>query len=254
MIMKKFVAVSFVVMLATLLSGCMGVSFGGNINIGGVQGNAVQGTGDVISRDIAVDNFDSIIIDGTYNVVYRHAPTNALTVSMHENLFDYLEVSVENGALRVGSSRPFNVNRGQGPNLYVYAPSLSSIDIRGAANAEDWDTVYGERLYITAGGAANIDIPVEVERISIDAAGAVNIVLEGSADYADMTLAGAGYVDASDLQTRESSIVVAGAGGVEIAVSDTLDVVISGAGVVHYIGNPVVTRQIAGIGTVRSSN
>ena len=40
----------------------------------------------------------------------------------------------------------------------------------------------------------------------------------------------------------------------EIAVSDTLDVVISGAGAVQYIGDPVVTQQIAGVGTVRRSN
>ena len=249
MIGKNFIIISLMVVFTALLSGCLGVNFGGNIGAGGVRG-----TGAIESRDMALGNFDSIIIDGSYNVIYRYSSASSLTVVMHENLFEYFEVSVENGVLEIGSTRSFNVNRGQAPRLYVYAPSLRSIDIRGAVDTIGWDTIYGENFYITVGGAADIDIHVEVERLSISSAGAADINLRGNAHDTGINMAGAGNLAARDLQTRDASIIVAGAADVEIAVSDTLDVVITGAGSVQYFGNPVVTQQITGVGRVRSGN
>jgi hypothetical protein len=36
-----------------------------------------------------------------------------------------------------------------------------------------------------------------------------------------------------------------------VKVSDTLDARVSGAGTVFYIGNPQVTKEVSGVGTVK---
>ena len=46
-------------------------------------------------------------------------------------------------------------------------------------------------------------------------------------------------------------MAVSGAGRVVVRAEKTLDIDVSGAGVVEYIGNPKVTQDIRGVGRVR---
>lgn len=246
--MKKFTSICFLAVMLTLLTGCLMVS-----SIGGTGGGyIVQGSGEIVSRDFTVGIFTGIDIEGAYVVVYTSSQINAVTVSMHENLFDYLEVSVNrSGVLEIRSTRPFRTSRNNTPRVYISAPYLNEIHIGGALTTEGWDTIRTQHLTMNAAGAASATIDMEVDMLSITVAGAGTFDLSGNAATANIIIAGAGSVDAEDLQTRTATLNLAGAGNAVIAVSDVLNVTISGVGTVHYIGDPQVNRTIAGLGTVR---
>jgi len=214
-------------------------------------GNAVHGTGDMVTREFAVGSFTGVDIAGGYVIVYRQAPESSVTVHMQENLFNYLNTHTINGELRIYSSRNFRTTSENTPRIYVYTPYLNHINVAGSATFEDWDTVHTSGIEISIGGAATGAIHLEVDNIDISLAGAASLDLTGTADTARITVAGAGEVDASALQTRAAWVDIAGTGNIEIAVSDNLDATISGAGTVWYVGNPQVNRSVAGIGRVQ---
>ena len=243
--MKNIVIVCIFAGLVVLLSGCMVVSFGG-----GITANAVQGIGERVSRSFEVAHFTGIDITGAYVVVYRQG-TNAVTVDMQENLFDYLEVYVQNGILRINSERPFNTGRNYTPRVYVSAPYLDTVIFNAAINTEDWDIINAERLTMHVSGAANAVIPMNVTELDITISGAADFELSGTAASANLSVSGAGDIDAVHLQTRNTVITIAGAGNIDTAVSDSLDVTIAGTGRVRYVGSPQVTRSIAGVGSVQ---
>jgi len=245
--MKKFISVCLLAGMLALFTGCLGVT---SINMGGI--NAVQGTGDVISRDFAVGNFTGIHIDGGYVVVYTNSQTNAVTVNMQENLFEYIDVSVNSqGILEISSTRSFRTTRGNTPRIYVSAPYLSDIYVGGALTTENWDTIRTQRLFIHAAGAVDATIDMEVDELELVLAGAGEFELSGTADVANFSLAGAGEIHGEDLQTRIATVSIAGASSATVAVSDVLNATISGVGTIYYIGDPQVNRTVAGIGTIR---
>jgi len=233
--------------IMVLLSGCVVMSINS-------LGNAVQGTGDRVSNSFNVINFTGLEISGAYTVIYRHSQTHAVVVEMHENLFDYLNVGVQNGVLRINSDRSFRTGRNETPHVYIYAPFLNSVDIAGAVTIQDWDTIRTDRMNINAGGSARGTMPLEIENLEVSVAGAANFDFVGTATSATITIAGAGTINAGDLQTVSAQVSIAGSGNIEIAVSDMLDASITGAGRITYIGNPQVNRSIAGAGTIRSRN
>jgi len=246
--MRKFISICFLAGMLALFTGCLMVSSIDGIGTGGV----VHGTGDRVSRDFAVGNFTGIDIAGGYVVVYKNSQTNAVTINMQENLFDYLEVSVSSGGvLRISSTRSFRTTSGNTPRIYVSAPYLSEIHIGGALTTENWDTIRTERLFIHAAGAADATIDMEVEELELVLAGAGSFDLSGTADTANFALAGAGSINGGSLQTRVAIVSIAGASTATVAVSDVLNATISGVGTIYYIGDPQINRTVAGLGTIR---
>jgi len=243
--MKKIMILTFLAGML-LLTGCVSVTLGGG---GGV--NALRGTGSMTTREFNVANFTGINIEGEFHVVYRQSATHNVRVHMHENLFEILQVNTNNDVLQVSTTRPTRTNRGYTPRVYIYAPILETVNLSGAINAAEWDTVLGSRFDVTVAGAVSAEMSLEVETVEIHVAGAGDFTLSGSAESANITLTGAGNVEAEDLQTKNAQVIISGAGNVVIAASDTLSVTISGAGRVYYVGNPQVSRTIAGFGSVQ---
>ncbi|HEY3660129.1 MAG TPA: DUF2807 domain-containing protein, partial [Candidatus Udaeobacter sp.] len=78
------------------------------------------------------------------------------------------------------------------------------------------------------------------------------ISLDGTVDRLLVDMTGASQLVADRLQAKTAEISITGAGDAEIAVTDTLSAVITGAGKVTYSGNPpTIKKQITGAGTIR---
>lgn len=238
---KKTSSFTLAIGLVSLLVGCAGVQ------------PEVHGVGEMVSMEISTDNFRGIEIRGTlgvFNITYRHANEPTLVVRMQENLFQYLQVFVEDEILIAEPSRAFIADYDSVPWIYVYAPYLTSVTLGGVVNTHEWDTITTQHLEIDMGGVVNAQVAMDVEILDLAIAGVGDIGLTGSAQRAIISVAGTSDVLASGLQTASATIDMAGAGNVYIAVSETLIVSAFGVGRVRYIGEPVVYQTGVGIGVV----
>ena len=244
---KRVVLAAAIVLVAAVFSGCVVVGFDGPA-FGTGRGSSVRGTGAVISHPVYTESFSAVQIGGHYEIVYRHAPVSSLRFELHENLVEYIDVEVRSGTLVISSEVMFAGN--STPRVYIYAPQLDSIAISGTGLLRDWDTLTTQSLSLDVGGAVEGSITLEAESVRAVVSGVASLRLEGRADTAAIVVAGAGEVSAGELQTRNASVNIAGVGSVTISVADALDVLISGAGSVRYIGDPDVTSNIIGAGSV----
>jgi hypothetical protein len=86
----------------------------------------------------------------------------------------------------------------------------------------------------------------------VEAKGASQISLDGNVDRLLVDMTGASHLAADGLQAKSAEISTTGAGDAEVAVTDALNVVITGAGKVTYSGNPpTIKKQITGAGSIR---
>jgi hypothetical protein len=87
---------------------------------------------------------------------------------------------------------------------------------------------------------------------ALESKGASEVSLDGNIDRLSVDMTGASQLAADRLQAKTAEISTTGAGDVEVAVTDTLNVVITGAGKVTYSGNPpTIKKQITGAGSIR---
>jgi hypothetical protein len=87
---------------------------------------------------------------------------------------------------------------------------------------------------------------------ALESKGASEVILDGSIDRLLVDMTGASQLAADGLQAKTAEISTTGAGDADVAVTDTLKVVITGAGKVTYSGNPpTIKKQITGAGSIR---
>src|SRR6185437_13069443 len=75
--------------------------------------------------------------------------------------------------------------------------------------------------------------------------------LAGRVDDEKVSISGAGSYRAERLFANDATVTVSGVGNVVLRAERTLRANISGAGVIEYAGDPVVTEHVSGIGRVK---
>lgn len=99
-------------------------------------------------------------------------------------------------------------------------------------------------------------VNAETQASTIDTilSGAGTVRLSGETASQHVTLDGSGTVEAFDLTTDETSVLLTGQGTVNVTANEQLNVDLLGAGAVFYKGDPQLNVHISGAGSVVDAN
>jgi hypothetical protein len=253
MIKKKLTVVLALILSVTLL-------FAGGIPAS-AQGNslAVGASNQVESRVINVASFNHISVGGNWDVIYVQAPRHSIQVVMPSNWFNRYNFNVVARTLRVERRlldrlRPWN--EPVRPRIYVFAPTLESMNLSGSAVAETRSVIAGGDFVLNITGIATANLNLQTSRnLVVNSSGVSYVNLSGNARSLTINGAGVNRIHAFDLQAREArNVNLAGVGNVELSVIERLDVRIGGTVRLYYRGNPSVSQRIAGSGRVIQVN
>ena len=217
---KLNVITAMVLLLAMgvlLLSGCNFAS------------TVLRGRGDLVSHNIQSDNFTGLNISGAYELTFHQSIEYSVILEIQDNLFPLVMTDVRDGVLYIKSTKNFYTTTGNTPRLYITAPNIKSVDFSGAV-------------------IANLDLCVD--SMSINISGAGDVTLDGSAKTLNINNDGAANVKTTNMISKDVSVSVAGTGVVETYATDTLNVRISGVGLVRYDGDPQLTHSISLLGSI----
>jgi hypothetical protein len=195
--------------------------------------NIVKGSGNVVTETREVSGFDAISLQGMGSVIVDQNGSESLLISADDNFLPYLKTVVRGNTLYIETSEEAET---------VVFTDVSDLTFRiSAANLE--------AIELAGAGSIEVnDLDTETWRVTMPGAGSINV--SGRTNDQTVELKGAGSYNAEDLESREATVRSAGAGSAVVRVSDKLDVTIDGLGSVQYIGNPVVTQEINGLGSV----
>ena len=208
--------------LIVLLAGCVALVVG--CHLPGIRGN-----GHIKTEDRTVSAFVNLDAGGAFEIEWQNG-SPALRITTDENLLPYVENNVSGDTLHLRTRE--HVWPTHGIKVVISSPTRAGGKIRGA-------------------------VKLTVKQLSgaifaLESKGASEVVLDGSIDQLLVDMTGASQLAAAGLQAKTAEISTTGAGDADVAVSDSLKVVITGAGKVTYSGNPpTIKKQITGAGTIR---
>jgi Putative auto-transporter adhesin, head GIN domain len=197
-----------------LIAGC---------HVGGLMGN-----GHIVTDTRRVVEFSEIEANGGFLIEWHNGPPS-LTITTDQNLLQYITAENEDHRLVLHSSG----NLWPTHNIKVVISSMtrSGAKLTGAARLTA-DQLSGPNFAVESTGAARVHLDGKVDDL-----------------ITDMT--GASRLEAGTLQTRTAEISSTGASRAEVAVSESLNVSITGAGKVVYSGNPpTIEKHISGAGSI----
>lgn len=203
-----------------------------------------------ITSQLQLDAYHSIQLRGAAKLVLRNA-TEASTSLTTNILFAGVDPSDVRAEVRDSILYIETPTRAPIDNMIatftIASPILREITVHGAGKIESTEgqVLAQPELTLNLNGAAEANLLLNVQSLTIDAKGASKLELEGTADYATITIAGAGGLDAEDLLTQVMHINCAGASRAEINVVSELWAQAAGASKVTYKGMPRIKQNIA---------
>lgn len=244
----SFLSLAAAAAAAIFLGGCVGVSFQSPRS--GMR-DSIKGEGPMTTVEYETGDYDSVEIEGgDFELVYSSAPSGKVIVEIQENLAEYLSVAVRNGRLIVGSDTYLQTDPDDMPRITIAAPVLREIRSGGSLTIRQADTVTADSFTLDSSGACDVTLTLEVGAVNMAISGAGLANLSGRSESADISVSGAGSVEALGLETREARIELNGSGSAGISCAESLEVEISGAGSVRYKGSPRIRQDISGAGAV----
>ena len=156
--------------------------------------------------------------------------TESLTIEADADVLPLLTSEVSGGVLRLGLA-PGSEIVDSGPIVYrLTVATLDSLVVSGAGDAT----------------ATN----VATDRLTVEVSGAGDVTLDGTADAQVVIISGTGSYDGEGLASATAEVEVDGAGSAVVRVSDRLDAAVGGVGSIEYIGDPEVTEDVSGVGSI----
>ena len=208
--------------LIVLLAGCVALVVG--CHLPGIRGN-----GRIKTEERPIATFANVDASGAFEIEWQNGAP-AVQVTTDENLLPYIENNVSEDTLHLRSRE--HLWPTHGIKVVISSPTRAGGKIRGAVKLT----------------VKQLSGPI----FALESKGASEVSLDGSVDRLLVDMTGASQLAAAGLQAKTAEISTTGAGDAEVAVTDTLKVVITGAGKVTYSGNPpTIKKQITGAGSIR---
>lgn len=141
-------------------------------------------------------------------------------------------------------------------NIIVQVPSLSALELQGAADVRTTGDIKGADFKLEVLGASEIDIDeLHVDNLDVKLSGASELQINrGTIGKAKYKVTGAGEIRAEAVETKDVAARVSGAGEMSLFVTEKLDADITGAGEIDYRGHPQITSDITGAGELIDKN
>lgn len=247
--MKRFLILAALALLAAATVSC-------TFKINGKKYINIKGEGQFLSKDYDLSGFDSIKVEGSYDVTFiQTSGEYGVSVSTYENIFPLIEVSVEGDKLVLScvDGKPFRTDKLE---VIVKAPMLIDVTVEGSADLIMNGFTSDKDLKLLVMGAGDFKLTgVTCKEISLEVNGAGDLdVKQLSCDSAKIQVNGAGDVDADFVRADEVKVGVAGAGDVKLSgTAGDVSCSISGVGSVdaRSLTSTNFTSEKSGVGIIR---
>lgn len=219
--------------------------------------DCITGQGAITTETIELSSFSGVISSGSDTVIISQAATQEVTVTGHPNIINRLKRSVGNGIWKAELEDGCYKNSDLTINIKV--PNMNYIKLAGSGSAMINDFINQQDLKIIIEGSGSVELNENQGTHNLD------ITIEGSGNVTglgnfedlenlDIGIFGSGYFDGFQIETNACKIFTEGSGYCNVYVQDFLDVTIEGSTEINYKGNPAITSDIEGSGTINNAN
>lgn len=225
---------------------------------GTLRAETIQGNGKVVTKEYQLTDFDEISFSGSAEFTYEQSEAApALTLTIDENLLEYIEVKVKDKELKV-----YPKKEGMLKSSYQLRPTvfkiransrqLEEVSFSGSGHFTANGPVKGNELELNLSGSGTMEMnALQMNELECNVAGSGQVTVKGKVREAKYNIAGSGSVKAGDCESEGVNGNIAGSGNLEVYVTGELKGNIVGSGNIYYKGDPKVMSSCIGSGKVK---
>lgn len=255
----RLVILSAILIVATLIHGC-GITSSGEVL--------------TVKKDFA--NFTYVDVSSSFDFEITRSDTFNVVIEVDESLADYVEVSQLGQILKI-YLKPHHIFTdftlgAKTLKAEITMPALYGLQVSGASKG----TITGFKglgnFEAVVSGASSLEmIDIETSNINLEVSGASKVKgnttagnskfevsgasrveLSGSTTAITLLVSGASKADLTDFLLNNADVELSGASEATVNVKERLDIIVSGASRLYFLGNPTMGNvEVTGASTVK---
>ena len=202
----------------------------------------IEGSGNVVTKDIAIQPFDQLEASGVFNVVLTQGSKESLKIEAEDNLQTLFEIKNEGGKLMVDMQKDSHFNSKKKMTVYITFKNLKSMDLKMVGNVSSEGNLNFGDLSLANKSVGSVDLAVNAQKLDINNKSVGNLRLSGKAKNAIIRSNSVGAIKASDLLVQTMDIDNDGVGSAEVNAVKELKVKDSFLGKVKNAGSATAKR------------
>ncbi len=209
----------------------------------------VDASGVRSERSSALPAFSHLTLSGNFTFILKNAENASITLKGDSAFLDHIHYEVNKRKLLIESRSDW---RGaEPPVIEVYTSDpIYQLEVAGLVKAVSQRRIEADKFQIDMAGAAQADLNIRANELMVNQSGASQLKISGAVETFVLNSAGASYTDARSMPSRNLKTNISGASKAEVFVIDRLNVTLSGASSLKYIGSPAIKSKISGNGTL----
>jgi hypothetical protein len=202
----------------------------------------IEGSGNVITKEVAVQPFDQLEASGVFNVVLTQGAKESVKIEAEDNLQPLFEVKNDGSKLMVDMKKDSHFNSKKKMTVYITFRNLKSMDLKMVGNVSSTGNLNFGDLSLANKSVGSVDLALNAQKLDINNKSVGNLKLSGKAQNAVIRSNSVGAIKASDLLVQTMDIDNDGVGSAEVNAVKELKVKDSFLGKVKNAGSATAKR------------
>lgn len=202
----------------------------------------IEGSGNVVTKDVAVQAFDEISISGVFSVLLTQGNQESVKIEADDNLQDLFEVKNDGSKLVISMKKDVNFNSKKKMKVYISFKNLKNMDLRTVGNISSDANLNFDDLKIQNKSVGSMDLKLTTQTLDIQNKSVGDVRLSGKANTVTIKNTGVGSIAASGFIVQSMDIENTGVGSAEVNAEKELKVRDSFLGKVVNKGSGTVKR------------
>lgn len=216
-----------------------------------VESRVIRGSGNTVTLEVDASGFDKLNVGYAFEVDITQGDDYRVTVTVDQNLEEYLRVDKQGDTLRI-QMESGQIYNSATLRAEVTMPALVDLELSGASRGTVTGFDAAESVTIEVSGASSLRGDWNTGDARMNVSGASRVELEGAGQDLNLEASGASRAELGDFAVVNADVEVSGASNAIVNVSGRLNAEASGASSVHYRGEPELGRiQTSGAGSVK---
>ena len=203
----------------------------------------IEGSGNVITKDITVKSFDQLNASGVFNLLLSQGDKESLKIEADDNLMDLFIVENEGSSLTIKMKKNSNFNSKKQLKVYVTFKTLKSMDLGMVGGTSSDDKLKFADLKLKNQSVGSVSLNMTLQTLNMENQSVGSVKLEGSAENAVVKNNSVGSINAGNFVVQKMDIENNGVGSATVNAEKELKYSDSFLGKVSNRGNATVKRK-----------
>ena len=203
----------------------------------------IEGSGNVITKEISVKSFDELNASGVFNLLLSQGDKESLKIEADDNLMDLFIIENEGSTLKIKMKKNSNFNSKKQLKVYVTFKTLKSMDLGMVGGTSSDDKLKFADLKLKNQSVGSVSLNMTLQTLNLENQSVGSVKLEGSADNAVVKNNSVGSINAGNFVVQKMDIENNGIGSATVNAEKELKYSDSFLGKVSNKGNATVKKK-----------